>query len=152
MTFATVPVRENGQRVTEDWWNSLRTAGSALESLSGGGYIPNTEFSIANNQAATNVTGLVFAGSSYRTAFIDYQVYRTTSTTERVESGVLVANYKTVAAAWYIDNLGGFLGDSGVTFTITASGQVQAASDNMSSGSAYTGKIIFRARTISVES
>lgn len=151
MTFATIPIRANGDRVIEDWFNALRTAGIAVESLFGGGYIQETQFTVPNNQSsAIDVTGLVFAGSSYRTAYIDYQVYRTTSTDERAESGLLVANYKTTAGTWQIDNLGGYIGDSGVRFSITAAGQVQLASDNMS-GASYSGKMRFKARTISVE-
>lgn len=152
MTFASVPVRANGDRVTEDWFNTLRTAGSALESMFGTGYISETQFTLANNQSETNLTGMTVNGSSSRSAIIEYQVYRKTSTDERVETGTILMNYKTIAATWGIDG-GTSFGESGVTFTVATTGttgQVKVASDNMS-GSAYIGYIRFKAKTIAVE-
>ena len=39
MSFATIPVRQNGQSVDATWWNLLRTAGISLEALVGAGSV-----------------------------------------------------------------------------------------------------------------
>lgn len=152
MSFSTIPVRTNGPQILASWFNALRTAGMALESFLGGGFIGATEFTIANGQAsAANVTGLSFSGASYRTVVIYYQVYRNTtggSGVERVQSGMMIANYKTVAATWEI-TMGPAVGDAGVEFSITSAGQVQYVSDTQA-GTPATSKMTFTSMTMGV--
>lgn len=107
-----------------------------------------TPFSIVNNQSsAANVTGLLFAGATYRSVFIWYEVYRNTTAagaTERIQSGLLVLNYKTVANTWDITEVFR-LGEAGVTFdvdyaTTPGSAQVTYTSDNQT-GTAATSRL-----------
>lgn len=154
-TFTAIPDRSNGPPyIDANWFNLLKNAGISLEALVGSGYVGATTFTIANNVSAQNVTGLSFDGTLYRSVFIDYQVYRnTTSTgaTERVQTGTLILNFKTVAAAWSITETNK-LDDAGVTFDVSVSGttaQVIYTSDNQT-GTAATSKMTFTARTIGV--
>ena len=146
--FSSIPVRENGQTFFYSWFNSLRTAGIAVESFLGGGFIGETSFTLANNQsAAANVTGLVMSSTSYKSAHIYAEVRRKTATTEVISNGRLIIQYRDLTTSWeLLDELSG--DDDGVVFTVNSSGQVQYTSDNMSGGS-YTGTIKFRAITFS---
>lgn len=100
-------------------------------------------FSIVNNQGSVaDVTGLLFSGASYRSVFVWYQVYRNTTAagaTERVQSGLLVLNFKTVAATWELTEVFR-LGEAGVEFSVTAAGQIQYTSDNQT-GTAATSQL-----------
>lgn len=150
MAFSDIPLRANGQRIVQSWYNILRTAGISLENYLGAAFLQETTFSIANNTGPSNVTGLVFSGASVRSAFIDYYIYRNTTgggATERSEAGTLVCTYKTVAASWEIAQQQ--VGDAGVALTITSSGQIQYTSDNQT-GTPATSKMVFRARTFAV--
>ena len=97
---------------------------------------------ILNNQVVDfPINNLIFDGSLTRSFEIEYWVYRTTSTTEEAEAGVLRGVYSTVAASWQIAS-GGFVGLSGVNFNITALGQVTYTSSNLG-GISYVGNIKF---------
>jgi len=87
-------------------------------------------FTIANNQSsAANVTDLVIDGASVRAFNLDYTIYRKTDSAELAQTGRLRAIYKTVANTWLMsDDYSGE--NSGVTFTITTSGQIQYTSTN----------------------
>lgn len=148
MSFTSIPERTNGQKIFYDWFNSLRTAGIAVETFLGGGYVGETSFTIANNQgAAANVTGLVFASASYKAAHIFVKIQRKTDSSETVSVGVLKVMYRTATTTWEIlDELGGDF--TGVTFSITAGGQVQYTSTNQA-GTNYTGTMKFKALTFS---
>lgn len=160
MSFTSVTVRENGQKVLYSWFNALRTAGiaadSAITALSasvtslfssyfGAGRIGETSITCTNNQSATDVTGLSISAASYRSGLVQVEVNRKTDSNEAVSVGFLKLIYKAATSTWeLIDELGG--DEDGVTFTITAAGQVQYASDNMA-GTNYVGKIKFRLST-----
>lgn len=150
-TFATIPTRLNGQDVDAGWWNMLQAAGANIESFLGT-FSPETSFAIVNNQSsASNVTGLSFSGASVRSFIIDYHVYRNTTgtgATELAESGTLMGVYSTVAASWEMTQ-GPAAGSSGVTFTITAAGQVQYTSTNIT-GTAATSTMKFKYRAMGV--
>jgi hypothetical protein len=97
-------------------------------------------FAIANNQSSpANITGFQITGGSIRSVEVSYSVYRNTSTTELLERGTILLGYKPVAGTWSIANTFAF-DDAGITFTVTAGGQVQYTSTNMS-GTGYTGNI-----------
>jgi len=92
---------------------------------------------ITNNQSsAANITGVSFDGTVYRSALINYSIYRKTDTNEKAQVGQLRLVYKTVAASWSIsDSYGG--DDAGVTFSIDGTGQVQYTSTDLT-GASYT--------------
>jgi hypothetical protein len=147
MSFSTISVRANGQKILYSWFNALRTAGMALESFLGGGYVSETSFTIANNQSSpADVTGLLFNKDSYTSVHVYAEIRRKTNSNEAVSTGVLKLIWMAATSTWEIlDELGGPV-DDGVTFTITASGQVQYASDNMA-GTGYVGTMKFKAIT-----
>ncbi len=144
MAFADIPVRENGQKFFADWFNTIRTAGIALESFLGTGFIPQGTATIANGQAvAADVSGLLLDSSDYLSALIMMEVHRTTATSERMSMGFVKALYRSNSGLWeLIDELGG--DDDGVVFTVTAAGQVKYTSDTLS-GSGYVGEVRFKA-------
>jgi len=133
MAFSDIAVRTNGPAITATWFNAIRTAGIALESFLGS-ITGLTSFTIVNNQAAAaDVTGLLFNGTSVKIAIIDYRIRRNTTgggATERVQGGSMVALYKPTAGTWSLTPGPQSGDDAGVTFSITAGGQVQYISDN----------------------
>lgn len=148
MKFADIPDRTPG-KVDVSWWNALKTAGKAIESFLGAGFVQETAFTIANNSGvAANVTGLVFDKTSYKSAIVSVEIRRKTDTNESVCNGTLSLLYRDLAAAWEIvENLSG---DShGLTLSITSGGQVQYTSDNMT-GANYSGKLKFKAISFAV--
>ncbi len=129
MSFSDIGVRSNGQRVTREWFNALRTAGIAVETFLGGGFSGGNTFTIADAQASpANITSLIFSSASVRTAVIDYQIYRS-HTADFVEVGVLHA-YFTTSDGWQI-NRAFYSGEAGVAFSIdNSTGQVKYTSDD----------------------
>jgi hypothetical protein len=101
-------------------------------------------FTLANNQATTNVTGLILDKTKRQSALIACEVHRKTSTTEAIAVGFLKCIYRALTDTWDIaDELSG--DDHGVTFTIDpTTGQVKYATTNYSSGTGYTGTLKYR--------
>lgn len=124
--------------------SSVAAIVSGLNTLIGAGDILTTIFTIANNQSsASNVTGLAFDNSTVRSAAIFYSIYRSSNTpSEYSETGTIYITYKPTAGSWELAQVG--VGSSGVTFTITSSGQIRYTSTNIGSG-AYVGKMVFKA-------
>jgi hypothetical protein len=116
-----------------------------LESLAGPDDILQTTVTINNNQGSvTNVAGLLFNTANVRSAFVDYNIYRTdASPSVLVEGGTLLVCYNDTS--WTISQMTN--GDAGVYFTMTNTGQIQYTSTNMTGGS-YTGQMTFEARAI----
>lgn len=114
--------------------------------------ITSTSFDIANNTTVfTDILGLNFNTGLVRAAYqIPYAVYRVTDSNPsgHAEVGEIQAVYDNAAASgskwtWSVE----FTGDSGITFFITDSGQIQYKSTNIT-GANYAGTINFRANTI----
>lgn len=104
--------------------------------------------SINNNVATpTSIAGMALDSTYTRAAHIKYSVLRTTTTGEAVETGTIRAVYRPAAGLWLMDNTG--IGGSGVTFSITAAGQVQYTSDDLT-GASYAGNIKWRLETFEV--
>ncbi len=107
----------------------------------------DTSFTIANNQSsAANVTGLLFDGVSTRSFIIDYSVYRQTDTalSALAQSGQLRGVYNTQSSTWFMsDDFSGQ--NSGATFTILSSGQLQYTSTNIA-GANYVGSLKYAIR------
>jgi len=133
MSFSDIASRANGPAIEASWFNAIRTAGIALESFLGS-VTGLTSFTVVNNQAsAANVTGLLFNGTTVKMAIVDYRVRRNTTgagATERVQGGSMVALYASTAGTWSLTPGPQAGDDAGVTFTITAGGQVQYISDS----------------------
>ena len=141
-TFSDITVRRNGPPVvTASWWNVLRSAGLRLEQILGGGIYPETQQSITNNAAATNITSLLFSSSTYVGFIANVSCYSNNGTNERRHIITLTGWYNSKRAQWDmgVEEYGAdctssacAADPSGLTFTITSGGQVQIASDNMS--------------------
>lgn len=144
-----IPERPNGGTAIADWWNIFRTK---LIGYFGAGGIGETSFTLPNNQSsATDVTGLSFSISSVRSAIVTYEVSRKTDTalSELRSIGRLFLAYRAQSSAWEILNQQENGDDSGVTFTVTAGGQVQVATTNIA-GSNYVGTLKFKGESFNV--
>lgn len=132
-----------GEEVT-DWAVAVS---NQLNSISGASDIPNTTFTLANNQsAAASINGFAFSTTFVRAFQAEYFIERDTdSTTKVTESGILYGNYNSEDGSWDLNQEA--VGDAGITFSITGAGQVQYVSTNIA-GSSYTGQIKFSATTI----
>jgi hypothetical protein len=151
MSFSTVTVRANSDDILAAWFNDLRTAGVNIENFLGAGFIAETQFTLANNQSAANVTGIVFDSVTYTSIRIDAEIRRKTTTNEDVWNGRIIMLWRALTSTWDVQWAGDG-DDPGVTFTVvttSTSGQLQYATDNMS-GSSYVGKLKYKAITFGV--
>lgn len=136
-----------GQAAT-DWATQVTIA---LQDLQGLTDIPQKTFTIQNNISTfTDVAGLSFNTGLVRGGFIDYSVYRTSTSNPSgvTEAGEIVVVYDNLAAPgskWLMVQ-GPKAGTSGVTFTITDAGQIQYKSSNLGAG--HSGNMHFRAKTL----
>lgn len=119
---------------------------------------PNaTQFTIANNRSTfTDITGLIFSGTSTRSFELDVQIYRNSNLEELSARVKILGTYKTTAASWDFALMGGSgddvqdFGLGGLIFNVTASGQVQYKSHNQT-GAITTQKIRYTYTTTGVE-
>ena len=97
-------------------------------------------FTVANNQSvAADVTGLLFSSGTYRGFVIDIEIYRKDAVQEKACVGKISGWFKPVLNSWEITvDLAG--DDCGVTFTVSAAGQLKYASTNFAGGS-YVGEL-----------
>lgn len=119
---------------------------NVLATVSGDGDIGLTSATLANNQAvAANVSGLLFDVAVVRGAKIEYSIYRTSSTitTPKAEKGTMEVSYD--GSTWSI--LRSATEDTGITFTISSTGQIQYTSTDVGSTS-YTGTMKFYAKAL----
>jgi hypothetical protein len=119
-----------------------------------GGAISESTMNLADNQvAAADVTGLLLDKTLWRSALIEVDISRRDTATPGSELrwvGTLRALHTKEDDAWALavisggpDSVNGKPG--GVTFSITAAGQVQYTSHDLA-GAAYVGKLTFSAR------
>lgn len=142
----TYSLPEQGQLAPwgEDLSALIEALANSVNTFLGPADILLTTFNVANNvTSATNVTGAAFDPSQVRSAILSYSIYRSTSSTEAAETGQLLLTYKTQASAWDLAQT--FGSASGVTFTITAGGQIQYTSSNLG-GTGYVGLMRFSAK------
>lgn len=133
--FNDLTVRENGQDILAGWFNLIRLAGIAVEAFLGSFIYSTSSVSIANNQtSAANVTGLTVSSATERYAVAEIRIRRVSTgggATERVSVQTLFLTYNTLAATWALTKGSYGPDEHGMDFTVTAAGQVQYASDNM---------------------
>lgn len=144
---ASIPTRNNGQRITKAWFNTIRTV---LLGLMGGGVSQEATFTLANNQSsAADITGLTFNKSLYCHYRIEYSFWRQTDTASSGvrEYGEINAHYDHEADEWTMDvspKGGGF---GGITWSIdntdTDAAQPQYTSTNIS-GANYEGTLTYK--------
>lgn len=125
----------------------IEAIADVVNNLSAAGDILTTSFSVPNNQSsAAVVTGLSFDTATIRSAVVTYSVYRSTTTEELAEEGLLLLTYKNTANEWVMSRTSN--ADAGLVFDVTSAGQVTYTSSNMS-GASYTGLLKFKAETFS---
>ena len=146
--FSSIPVRRNGvEKAYASWWNDIRTA---LILAFGAGVVPETQFTIADNQSSyADVTGLLFDHNTVRSVKVEYSIYRTNGTSiERREMGTLTCTYKPVAGAWTYARVTDTEDDAlniADGLICNAAGQVQYKSDSV--GATYVGKMRYKVMT-----
>ena len=124
---------------------------SSMGVIVGAGAIAQTTFNITNNQATpASVTGLIFDYTVSRSGYIRYTIQRITTgggATSLVETGIIFVAYRPDTATW--DLIPGPSGAdyAGVDFSITAGGQVQYVSSNIT-GTPSVSQLAFAAMTM----
>lgn len=129
-----------GESVTA-WAEAVSTALGTVQQPND---IPVTSASILNSQtSAVPILGFSFNTSEVIAIQGDYIVRRSTTSpaTNVVQSGKIEGNFD--GTSWTITHER--IGNSGVNFDITGSGQITYTSTNIT-GSGYEGEIIFKAR------
>lgn len=123
----------------------IKAISDVVNDLQGVNDITLTTSAISNNQTAfQSVQGLLFDTGTVKTFTAPYFVVRTVDGTTEVESGSLHGTYN--GATWTLLQ-NDLQQDAGMAFDITAAGQVQYKSDDLS-GTNYTGEIKFKAKTL----
>lgn len=144
-------ITEKGGPLTQIWLGFFRALFDRTSHVS-----TEQEFFFQNNNSvATDITGLQFDSNKVTLVYIDYLIQRISkggSGAELVEAGTLRLVYKPKAGTWNITKFAGSGPDvGGITFSITAAGQVQYVSTNMAGtiDSTTPQKMTFRTRTMS---
>lgn len=142
-----VPIRD---QVTDEsgllsrvWENFFRSIRKNLEPLGSEKFAD-----ILNNQAsAVDIEGLSFDLRTVSQVSVDYLIQRVTTgggATELIETGTFYLVYKPTSLTWVLSN---GPSASGLTFSVTANGQVRYTSSNIT-GTPSISKIIYRARVL----
>lgn len=142
--FTDIPVRANGTRITAQWWNLLRLAGIYFETVIGTGTIPDTQQTVTDNSAYTNVTGFSLSSASFSAGRFEFVSYRNNGTVERTHTHIISARYNSKITAWqYTWSEEGeecsatvaSSAPSGIEFEVTSAGQLRVKCNNALSGS-----------------
>lgn len=105
---------------------------------------PEYSFPLVNAQAtAAPITDLLFDFQYTSRVEIDYLIQRTTSTNEVVRSGKLNAIWRPKSLSWSIAEVTGMGDASGITFTISAKGQINYTSTDVT-GTKVISRMVFR--------
>lgn len=127
----------------------LKALAGAVGTVVTPGDIPVTTAVALNNQVTPiSVSGLSFDSTIVKAAFIDYEIFRSTSGVTKKEAGTLTLVYDSTAAPgmkWTLSRLAN--GDAGVVIDVTDAGQLTYTTDNMS-GTGYAGQISFKAAVL----
>lgn len=137
--------------LTRPWEVFFRLITSALDPLG-----IEKFFTLENNiSSAKDLTGLNFNYEGVSFAIVEFFIQRVTTgtgATELITSGIFHVVYKPTTNAWELTVIGTpGPSVSGITFSITAAGQVQYTSTNIT-GTSSISKMSYRARTISGKS
>jgi len=124
------------QGITPDTGDETQVA-QAIAAFVGTGGV-QTNFTIVNNQnVALDLTGLVFDKVTIKSVRILFDIHRESVGNNLNEMGELFVLFDPVADDWILSFDSKF-DDSEVIFTITAAGQIQYTSSNLTGGS-YVG-------------
>ncbi len=141
----TIPEQGTNPQWGEDLTAYLEAIADALANVQGPNDILVTSANLANNQTSfANVSGLQFNTAEVQSVEINYLVIRTydSGTSVVTESGKILGNYDGSTFSIATQHIG----DAGITFDITNTGQVQYKStdltNHVSSVIRFTGKTI----------
>lgn len=144
MSFASIPIRVNGQRIEASWFNTIRTQLiNLLGDIQG-----QTAQNIDNAVTSQDVSTLSFSSQDFSSIDVEYTIRRKTDSGEKFVRGEFSLQYLKNTDSWRLEE-GEFRGDdAGVTFDLledTVGGfrtvQVRYTSDSLA-GANYEGFII----------
>lgn len=151
---ATVVGAEEMNNIQEELCNVVEAAGITLDGsvedqvlqalnilIAGGGSSGQKTQTINNNASAVDVTDMVFNSANTKAFRILFDIHRQSSTTNADETGEIFGTYDPVAAIWKVES-DSKNGDSGVTWSISAAGQLKYTSTNYG-GVSYAGTARF---------
>lgn len=124
---------------------------AVLNTLVGPNDILSTTFTVNNDiSVITNINGLLFDPGTVRAANINYAIYRTSTANPagNAETGTIYLifdNSASVGNKWQLGQRK--IGESGISFSITDSGQLQYQSSDIGT-TGYFGEITFSAKTL----
>lgn len=144
------PISDSNGIVSMTWFEFFRLVRDFLAPLG-----VERSATLANNQTtAADITGMSFDLNVTSHVAVEYVIQRITTgtgATELIQAGCFHLVYKPVAKVWVIVVIGSpGPSDAGITFSITAKGQVQYTSSNIT-GTASISRIAWRARTIAAK-
>ncbi len=145
-TFSAIPTRANATtpKIDAGWFNILRLAGVQLETAIGISVVPETTFTFANGQPTTDVTAFLFSSATWRGIDVEYNYRRSTASAEAVGIGKVRCFYRVLTSSWDIGVPQEDGDASGITWTISAAGQLKYSTDTLS-GASYVGASRIRA-------
>ena len=130
---------------TKKHWGVVDSALVELGAGAGGGGAPGLDipnFTINNNVGApTSITDFVFDNVDTKAVRVQFDISRRTDTQNVVETGEIFLAYDDEASDWRI-SVDSKFDDAGVTLTVTAAGQVQYTSNDLT-GASYSGTMRF---------
>lgn len=141
------PIAGEGGMLSQSWIFFFRKLFDRLS-----GYGDEKSFNLINNQsAAANVVGLKFDARLTSYALLEYFVRRITTgsgATVLHEAGILIFTYNPTAETWSKVTVSEHSpNDAGIVLSITAAGQVQYTTTNMT-GTASISTLHWRVRTM----
>lgn len=146
--FENEIVMSNG-KVSQRWGFFFRMIQSLLNPLGRERF-----FDLKNNQSSTaDIDDFQFDSTKAGSVYVDYLIQRITTSTgavELMERGSMFINYRPTALTWDMLIMTTGPDDAGITFSISATGQVGYQSTN-ELGTASVSRFIWRARTFSAK-
>ena len=94
---------------------------------------------LANNTGPADLVGILFDKLLFKGGSFKFDIHRRTDTGDVNEAGTVTVSHNTETDTWGIA-LSSHFDDSGTTFTILASGQVQVTTDDLT-GASYSGTL-----------
>jgi hypothetical protein len=144
----TTPMVDANGLMTRAWSEFFRELRDRVDSL---GF--ENVFTLTNNQSTlADIVGLTFGKAGVSKAVIEYLVQRVSSSSELIESGVMHAVYMPDSDDWELVVIGTpGPDDAGITFDITATGQVRYQTTNQA-GTIELSRIAWRVLSFGVKS
>ena len=112
----------------------------ALLAMIGGGGTNLKLDPLLNNTVDQVIAGLIFDKTVFKAAVINFDIHRSTDSSNVQETGILVATHDTKDDVWRVQILISALDDAGCTFNITSTGQIRITSDNLA-GASYLAQL-----------